>query len=133
MSALRERFATQSKPIEVKKRDTSYPREVRLVRSSDFRKVYEKGFRIAGPYFAAFCLRTAGQRGPRIGMAVPRAAGKAVIRNRLKRRLREAVRLSLWQLGPEWMVVITPRRTVLTAPFEDVRRAVEKLFLRCGQ
>ena len=55
--------------------------------------MYAEGFRVSGPYFAAFCLRRAAPEGSRIGFTVPRALGGSVVRNRLKRRIREAVRL----------------------------------------
>jgi len=63
---------------------------------------------------------------------VPRAIGKAVVRNRIKRRVREAVRLRLDQLSPQCEVVINPKRRVLDTPFPEIEREVEKLFLRCA-
>ena len=63
---------------------------------------------------------------------MPRAIGKAVVRNRIKRRVREAVRLRLDQLSPQCEVVINPKRRVLDAPFPEIEREVEKLFLRCA-
>src|SRR5271168_1642852 len=72
-----------------------FPKSARILRTSDFRKAYTQGTRIASPYFAAFCLqvpRPPGQ-GPRLGFTVPRAFGKAVLRNRVKRRMREALRI----------------------------------------
>jgi ribonuclease P protein component len=62
---------------------------------------------------------------------VPRALGGAVTRNRLKRRLREAVRLQLSSLGPEWDIVFNPRRAGLVAPPADLAREVDRLFKRC--
>jgi len=56
-----------------------------------------------------------------------------VARNRLKRRVREAMRMNLWRLGPEWSMVVNPRQAALIAPFEDLKREVEKLFWRCGR
>jgi ribonuclease P protein component len=70
------------------------------LRSKDFRKVYDEGSRIANPLFAAFCLRESLPDGPRIGFTVPRALGKAVVRNRIRRRVREAVRHHLDRLNP---------------------------------
>ena len=90
---------------------------------------------MSGPYFAAFCLRvprTEGE-GPRLGFTVPRALGKAVSRNRVKRRLREALRVRLADFGPQWDVVINPRRAALEATAEELRREVDRLVQRCGK
>jgi ribonuclease P protein component len=70
--------------------------------------------------------------GPRIGFTVPRALGPATVRNRIKRRLREAVRFSLDRLNPQWSIVINPRRKALDAPFPDLQSEVDRLFLRCN-
>jgi len=70
--------------------------------------------------------------GPRIGFTVPRALGKAVARNRIKRRLREAVRCHLDRLNPQWSIVINPRLKALQAPMPELQREVERLFLRCS-
>jgi ribonuclease P protein component len=63
---------------------------------------------------------------------VPRAIGKAVVRNRVKRRVREAIRLRLDLLSPQCEVVINPRRRAIEAPFAEIQREVEKLLLRCA-
>jgi ribonuclease P protein component len=55
-----------------------------------------------------------------------------VVRNRIRRRLREAVRHHLARLAPEWEIVFNPRKTLLDAPFDAILRDVEKLFTRCG-
>jgi ribonuclease P protein component len=88
------------------------------------------------PYFAAFCFSdptaTAPlQQGPVFGFTTPRALGKANVRNRLRRRVREAVRLERHSFGSAWMVVFNPRRAALDAPFEDIRREVARVAARC--
>jgi ribonuclease P protein component len=55
-----------------------------------------------------------------------------VVRNRIKRRVREAVRLHLDRLNPQWSIVINPRRKALDASTQDLQREVERLFLRCN-
>jgi ribonuclease P protein component len=70
--------------------------------------------------------------GPHIGFTTPRALGKAVVRNRIKRRVREAVRLQLDRLSPQWSIVINPRRKALSATTQELQQEVERLFLRCS-
>ena len=109
-----------------------FPKRVRLLRSQDFRRVYDQGIRYSNSLFAAFCLRGEKADGPRVGLTVPRAFGKAVVRNRIRRRFREAVRLHLERLSPQWYIVINPRRKALEAPFAEICGEVERLFRRCG-
>jgi ribonuclease P protein component len=109
-----------------------FPKRVRLLRSKDFRRVYDQGSRFSCPTFAAFCLHGEAEDGPRIGFTVPRAVGNAVVRNRIKRRMREAVRLRLDGLKSSWSIVINPRLKSLDAPAAELEREVERLFQRCN-
>ena len=77
-------------------------------------------------------MREADPAGPHIGFTVPRALGKAVVRNRIKRRMREAVRAHLDWLKPQWSIVFNPRRKALDAPMPEMAREIERLFLRCN-
>jgi len=68
----------------------------------------------------------------RVGFTVTKKVGKAVVRNRIRRRLREAVRLTgagLFKPGRDY--VLAARREALTAPFDDLRgelvRALKKI------
>ena len=55
-----------------------------------------------------------------------------MVRNRIKRRLREAVRFHLDRLNPRWSIVFNPRRKAFDAPLSELQREVERLFLRCN-
>lgn len=66
-----------------------------------------------------------------MGLTAPRSLGKSTVRNRIKRRIREAVRLNLWRLEPEWAVVFNPRIAALEAPFDELQREVQRVFSRC--
>ena len=72
------------------------------------------------------------REGPRIGFTVPRALGNAVVRNRIRRRVREAVLAQLDRLNPQWSIVINPRRKAFDAPMPEILREVERLFQRCN-
>ena len=77
-------------------------------------------------------MREPRPEGPHIGFTCPRALGKAVVRNRIKRRVREAVRLHLDQLSPLWSIVINPRRKALDAPVAELHKEIMRLFQRCN-
>ncbi len=66
--------------------------------------------------------------GPRVGLTAGRVLGKAVERNRIKRRMREAVRRSLVLLTRDVDVVLHPRRTVLTVDFTTLQGEVSRIF-----
>ena len=87
-------------------------------------------------YFAAFCLRSADDTvamPARFGLTTPRALGKAVIRNRLKRRMREAIGRQIEKAPDRWSIVFNPRRNVAEAPFDDLCREVGRILERCKQ
>ncbi|MBL8240017.1 MAG: ribonuclease P protein component [Bryobacterales bacterium] len=119
--------------------ENRFSKNSRLLKSADFRKVYDNGSRFSCPYFVAFLFRhTSGtapepvQRdGPRIGFTIPRAVGKAVIRNRIRRRIREQLRVRLRQIDPSLDIVLNPRRAAAEAPLAELTRQLERLIERC--
>lgn len=111
----------------------SFPRSSRILRSADFRTVYDNGTRVSGPLFAAFCLaRENDGAGVRIGLTVPKALGGAVVRNRIKRRLRAAFRLQRADWASlHWDIVVNPRKKAILAPFADLERALAEVIKKC--
>jgi ribonuclease P protein component len=112
-----------------------FPRSSRILRSADFRLIYDHGFRVSGPLFAAFCRAREGAAialGARLGLTVPRAVGKAVVRNRIKRRLREVFRLNRAKIAPQWDIVLNPRRAALDAEFAQIEREMGRVIEKCN-
>ena len=110
-----------------------FPRSSRILRSAEFRTVYDHGFRVSGPLFAAFCLARKGdETGVRLGLTVPRVVGSAVVRNRIKRRLREVFRKQRQEGQGAWDIVLNPRRAALDASFAELERAFAKVIEKCG-
>lgn len=109
----------------------AFPKSSRILKSRDFRKVYDEGTRMTSPSFAAFLLRTSPETGPQFGFTTPRAIGKAVVRNRVRRRMREAVRLEQNLFAAGWKIVFNPRRSLADVPFESLRKEVAKVAARC--
>ncbi len=107
-----------------------FSRPARLRKHADFEKVYRNGRRLFFAHMTVFFLPR--DRGPaRVGFTVTRAMGTAVKRNRMRRRLREAVRLNLGAAGGAVDVVIHPKKSALTAEFaalgEEIARAFAKI------
>ena len=68
----------------------------------------------------------------RLGLTVPRAIGGSVVRNRIKRRIREAFRLHRSEIGRQWDIVVNPRRAALGASFPEIERALARVIEKCG-
>jgi ribonuclease P protein component len=84
-------------------------------------------------YLARAAGEPAGSRpispGPRVGFTVGKALGGAVVRNRMKRRLREAVRLARVGQAGAVDVVINPKKSLLAAEFAVVLNEVKRAFV----
>jgi ribonuclease P protein component len=106
---------------------TKFPRRWRLLKHADFDRVYEQGRRHFSSHLTVFYARQ--DRGAaRVGFTVGRVLGGAVERNRIKRRLREAVRLRLALLPAAVDVVINPKKSVVRVEFSTLLDEVERAF-----
>ena len=94
-----------------------YPRSARLLRRGEFERVYREGRRRSSKQFVVFARRTEPDAPARFGTSVKKAVGGAVVRNRIRRRVREIVRLHRSEVPPGWDIVIHPRATVAKAEF----------------
>jgi ribonuclease P protein component len=75
-------------------------RKHRLSRSRDFDAVYRRGRSVSTRFLTLYWFARPDEPGePRLGLAVPKAAGNAVVRNRIKRQLREIWRAKLAREG----------------------------------
>jgi ribonuclease P protein component len=104
------------------------PRSGRLLRHADFERVYKQGRRHFSAHMTVFYLRRAEGGGLRVGFTVGRALGGAVDRNRMKRRLRESVRLTRRAIAPAADVVINPKKSLQTAEFSLLLAEVSRAF-----
>ncbi len=104
----------------------AFPKSARLLRRADYVAIKQRGKSFAeGPLAASFRLRDPAPTGiavagARVGLTVSSKVGGAVTRNRIKRRLREAVRLELAGLPPVDLVIVA-RASASTASVEELR------------
>jgi len=102
-------------------------KDERLRREKDFSRVIESGRRFSHRALTLLALPN-GMDKSRFGIAVSRKLGKATVRNRAKRRMREALRLSKHILGGGYDVVAMPRSPVLEMEFTELLETVASLF-----
>jgi ribonuclease P protein component len=118
-------------------RQLSLPRSARLLRRRDFLLLKERGAAFAeGPLAASWLPRTAeptragmAPAVARVGIAVSSKVGDAVRRNRVKRRLREAVRHELQRL-PAVDLVLVARASALRATVAELRAWIRRASRR---
>lgn len=98
----------------------------RLLKHADFQRVYQNGRRQFTGNMTVFFLRRGDEAGTRVGFTVGKVLGGAVERNRIKRHMREAVRLSSAAWDGPVDVVFNPRKGVLSLPFAELLSEVTR-------
>ncbi|MFO0582372.1 MAG: ribonuclease P protein component [Anaeromyxobacter sp.] len=107
------------------------PKAARLRRRREFLRVQQRGTRLHAGDVVVIAL-PAGGRVPRIGITVSSKIGNAVVRNQVKRWVREAYRATRADWPPVDLVVIA-RSTAPTAGLAGIRRALAAARARLGE
>ena len=119
------------------KHDRRYPKTCHLVRGMDFERVYGRRATASDGVLLIFADRN-GLQHPRLGLSVSRKIGGAVVRNRWKRRLREAFRLNQSNLPPGIDLIVIPRSAggpsrAGEPPFEVLANSLVRLAARAAR
>jgi len=109
------------------RRGVDYER-LRLV--SEYNHLYKRGRRAYGQLVVVFGQKKPQGGLPRLGVSVSRKVGKAVVRNRTKRFLRESFWAFLSEIPSGWDIVICARPLIASASFSEVRGEVKRAFGR---
>jgi len=109
-------------------RRNRFPRSARLLKRSDFESVYKRGKRFFAANLTLFYFFREDRATARIGFTVGRVLGGAVARNRIKRRLREAVRLHRAELNNAVDIVVNPKKSARTIEFSELEQDILRGF-----
>jgi ribonuclease P protein component len=104
-------------------------KELRLRRRRDFDAVFRRGRSWHNELLVLRALPNDLEHN-RYGFVTPRRLGGAVVRNRLRRRLRESIRVLPTRCG--WDVVVSPKAPAAAADFHKLNRAVVDLLGKAG-
>jgi ribonuclease P protein component len=107
----------------------SFPKTRRLARSSDFGRVKEAGHAQRGKFIVLATLAVQNSGASRAGLITSGHLGGAVVRNRVRRRLREIVRKHQRDLRDDFWIVVIARPDATKASY----RALEDEWLRLAK
>jgi ribonuclease P protein component len=106
----------------------SFPRDARLLKHADFQAVYKQGRKHFSGNMTAFYRENDRPAGPRVGLTIGKVLGGAVVRNRIRRRMRALVRQHLNELSRPLDLVLHPRKSVLTLKFVQLDAEIKQVF-----
>ena len=104
---------------------------VSLKQNHEFRRLYNKGKSAAGPYLVLYCRRT-NRPVSRLGLTTGVKLGKAVQRNRVRRRLREIYRTHECEIACGWDIVAVARVKAVYARYSQLETCFLELAERLG-
>ena len=91
----------------------------------EFRRIYRKGRSAVSPCLVVYCQKN--RRGQsRLGVTVSTKLGHAVVRNRVRRRIREIFRLSQGKMKQGYDCIVVARTRAAHADYWELKRAFEK-------
>jgi len=99
----------------------------KLSKTSEFKKVFSEGRRIEGKNLIIFILKNDYDFN-RPGIIVKKETGKAVVRNKIKRQLKEANRLLSKKLFPGYDIIVLAKNHIREANYFEICYDLESLF-----
>ena len=102
----------------------------RIKKNTDFDRVFREGTSTANRQFVLYILQRQKQNQYRIGLSVSKKLGNAVVRNHIKRYIRQAVLEMKEQLQNDYDYVIIARKPCVEMPFDQFKSSLNHVFKR---
>jgi len=112
--------------------DERFPREVRITRGWEYAQIKERGTAHRGRIVVLSFLHVPSENPPRIGIIVSKRVGGAVVRNLVRRRLRNICRKERAHLLEGIQLVVIARPSAATGEFEEIRQDLLKVARRAA-
>jgi ribonuclease P protein component len=114
----------------------SLPKANRLRQRRDFQKVFNRGIRRQSPHLTMRAISDELKENDRqkpscFGISISqKVSKKAVVRNRIKRQIKSAIRQLLPQIKTDWKIAIVVKPSAVECKYEHFLRELEELFLK---
>ena len=105
-------------------------RQYRLHKNFQYGYVYKKGTSVSARNLALVYVKASG--GVRVGFSVSNKIGKAVVRNKVKRRLRESVRKIMPHMPKGYNYVFAARPGIADGTYDDIYNTVVYLLKKAN-
>ena len=102
---------------------------ITIKKNSEYKKVYNSGRSVANRFFVIFAIKNSLKTG-RFGFSVGKKIGNAVVRNRVRRVLKEICRLNTEMFPTGYDYVILARKDAVTQNYEQIKNHLGKLVLK---
>lgn len=102
-----------------------------LKRNKNFRRVYRKGKSVSCALFVLIYARSR-EKKLHVGLSVSKKIGNSVVRNRVKRRLRESFTPLIPCVKTGYDIIFIAREPVVQSKFTDIQRAMRSLLRKAG-
>jgi ribonuclease P protein component len=107
-------------------------RRLRLRKKEDFAKVFKHGKAAANHQFVVYVKQSPEANPFRFGVSVSKKIGKAVVRNRMRRRVKEIVRQMEDEIKPGVDIVCIVRKPALDLDYAGLKKSIRHVFKRAN-
>ncbi len=105
--------------------------EITVKENYEFRRIYRKGKSVVAPSMVLYCQKNRHGR-TRLGVTVSTKLGKAVVRNRVRRRFREIWRLNKKDMEPGWDIILVARVRAVDTSYQKLEKTYRRLLCEAG-
>lgn len=107
-------------------------KKYRLAKREDFHKVYRYGKSVANHQFVLYYLPKTGQGEFRLGLSISKKVGNAVVRNRLRRVIKEIVRLNIDRITGGYDYIIIVRKPCAEMNYKELEKSLFHVFRKAS-
>lgn len=107
-------------------------KELRLRKKEDFNKVYRYGKSMANRQFVVYYIPQQAADSFRLGVSVSKKIGNAVVRNKLRRRMKEIVRLHADRIKQQTDLVLIARNGVGEMSYQELEKSIIHVLSKSG-